>query len=91
MATIEREGRVVDLDAFEKLMQEKFPEIPWREPLLVTYASDAGDNASGLGCRICIAAVGMKGPDVERFPKSPADFAVHLAEMHPRPKEVADA
>jgi len=83
-----RDGRDVDMVAFENEMAKTYPTIPWRDPLLITVHGSTGPTKA-LGCRLCIAAFGMKGSDIVHFPKTSADFERHMAEHHP--KKISDA
>ena len=80
---------VVDIGAFEEEMASHYPDIPWRSPLSISIAGDNGFTSRSFGCRICIAAYGMKGSDAVAFPKTVEEFHVHMREKHPR--KVADA
>ncbi len=56
---------------------ERIPGIPWREPIKVTTPT-----ASGWGCRLCIAAYGLRAQDVDRLFKTVEEHAGHLQEFH---------
>lgn len=55
-----------------------YPGIEWKKPITMQLA-----DASGLACRLCIAARGFKGTDKERLFNTETDFAEHLKAEHP--------
>lgn len=56
---------------------ERYPFVPWREPLPVQT-----EDACGFGCRICIALRGLKGADVGELPQTMEEFALHMKTAH---------
>lgn len=86
---INRNGREVDMLAFEEEVTKAYPAVPWRDPLFITVHDSNTGPTKALGCRFCIAAFGMKSSDIVHFPKTTADFELHMAKHHP--KKVADA
>lgn len=65
-------------DPWEKLY-ERFPLIPWREPLPVTVTET---GARGYGCRMCIAKYGLKARDVAKLAQTLEEFQKHMEECH---------
>jgi hypothetical protein len=66
------------LHLFEVWVAKKYPWIPWREPISISTPG----RGSGLGCRICIAHVGIKGWQVETLPQTREEFQAHLDAVH---------
>lgn len=65
--------------------EQLYPEIPWREPVKLTVGS-----FNGWACRVCIAALGLRGIDVLRGTAiggiafyELTDALRHIAEEHP--------
>lgn len=65
---------VATLDSLER----DVPWIPWRTPVPITVPG----LGRGLGCRVCVAAVGFHGLDVVGLPQTPEEFAEHFLEAH---------
>jgi len=63
----------------EAMLNQRFPYIRWRTPLLVATFSGKG----GLACRICIARHGLLGSNVDRLPRTQVEFEAHMREFHP--------
>ncbi len=64
---------------YEALLQVRFPEIEWREPVEVTVPG----ISKRLVCRICIARYGLKADEVAcNWPRSRQMFNKHMAENH---------
>jgi hypothetical protein len=59
-------------------LETRFPQIPWREPIPI-HVPDVG---KGLGCRLCIAAYGLRGEDVPNLPQTEEEFATHMEQFH---------
>jgi hypothetical protein len=62
----------------ETELRQRFPSIPWREPIAIRVTI----GAWGLACRICIAQRGLRADQVSDLPKTPEAHARHLAEAH---------
>ena len=86
---VNRGGRSVDMVAFEREVVVAYPAVKWREPLHITVHDGKGGEVRSFGCRLCIAAFGMRGSDAAGFPKTEAEFERHIIENHP--KEISDA
>jgi hypothetical protein len=69
-------GRISRLTEAE--MMAKYPEYPWRSPLLIHVP-----EGSGLACRICVGQRGIVGLHVRMLPQSVEGHEQHLREVHP--------
>lgn len=70
------------LDVYE----QRFPGLPWREPLPLRIMSD---RRVWIGCRLCIARWGLKAVDIAKTPycfTSEGGFRHHLATVHGEPE-----
>lgn len=61
-------------------LEQVYPVIPWREPLMVLQP---GAPDYYYACRICIAQRGLQGRGVPLLPKTRAEFEAHFVEAHP--------
>jgi len=61
----------------EQELITEYPSLPWTEPLPVHLL---GGNASGLGCRFCIALSGLFGGDVANLCQTREEFDAHMQE-----------
>ena len=60
----------------ERELVQLLPAIDWIEPLPI----QTFDGKSGLGCRFCIAIVGLQGRDVAKLPQTREEFDAHMKE-----------
>jgi len=67
----------------EAHLRVAYPSIAWDEPIKIVVGS-----AERLGCRYCIALVGLKGSDAHLLPESYRAFNEHLQEAHSRSSEI---
>ena len=63
----------------ERQLEQSYPQIRWREPVEVRVT---GGKIHGLGCRFCIAQVGLKAADVAGLPHNKEEFEKHMREVH---------
>jgi len=63
----------------ERQLVEIYPEIRWREPVEVRVT---GGKIHGLGCRFCMALVGLKASEVGSLPHNKEEFEKHMREVH---------
>ncbi len=69
----------------------RFPYITWRSPIPIRF-----DGADYLGCRICVAQVGLRGDQVNQLSRTADEFATHMRTAHqleprsPRPVPVTE-
>ena len=61
---------------FDRACLDRWPEIPWLEPIPIVRIHD-----EGYGCRLCIARNGLKKTDV-LFP-SLDEAVAHVVATHP--------
>ncbi len=62
-------------------LETKYPEIPWRKPLLVIRSDGQGQ---GHVCRFCVARYGLKGWELtEKVLLTEAEVVQHLEDHHP--------
>lgn len=74
-------------------LREAWPDIPWDEPVFITVVNPHGPDVSVIGCRICIAQIGIKAADILNVlddPDSelsvwrePEGFIEHMQTAHP--------
>lgn len=62
----------------EQQLEQRFPWITWRRPIPITVGTE-----TRLGCRLCIAIVGLKAANFRFLPATPDDFEKHMQEAHP--------
>jgi hypothetical protein len=58
--------------------EERFPWIEWREPVAITVLG----GPRGLGCRACIAELGLSGGDIGELPQTRQAWEQHMEEVH---------
>jgi hypothetical protein len=62
-------------------LEQRFPEIPWREPVAIRVG-----EIETWGCRVCIANVGLRAQDVvERKAaafETRGEFLAHWQDEH---------
>lgn len=63
----------------ETELEQRFPAIPWRSPLLM-QAMDS--EVFGFACRYCIAQRGFKADEIAALPKTEAEVIAHIREAH---------
>lgn len=60
--------------AYDAAVEERYPELPWRTPILIHI----GDY-EGLACRLCIARLGFKAKeDRDRLYRTWNEFHQHM-------------
>lgn len=66
-----------------EMLQECFPELKWREPIIMQTAH----GSTPFACRICIALNGFDArtpDDLLKHPRTRNEFQKHMAEVHPK-------
>lgn len=69
------------IDPFLTRLEATYPGIRWREPIAVLV----NPNATGeqhYGCRVCIAAIGLRGADVPELPVELDRVKQHITKEH---------
>jgi hypothetical protein len=69
-------------ERFHEALETDYPQLPWREPIQIMSG-----KVKKIGCRYCIAALGLKGSDVRCVPfafECMEAFEAHMAAKHPR-------
>jgi len=61
----------------EQDLESAYPDITWKEPLPIRT-----EEASGLGCRYCIALYGVHGRNISRLSQSRQEFDLHMKLFH---------
>ena len=61
-----------------EMFEQRWPTIPWREPINVCGWTHDGVAISRFACRICLALNGLKGQDVERLPTRLEEIQRHI-------------
>jgi len=64
----------------EDQLEAKVPQIPWRRAIMVSLPA----GARCLGCRFCIALLGLKPEHVPSLPQSFEEFTAHMRTTHGR-------
>jgi hypothetical protein len=62
-------------------LEQKYPWIPWRSPVLMLTP-----KRNGYACRLCIGRLGFRACDAEACPflfETMAECERHIAECHP--------
>lgn len=59
----------------DQMLVERWPAIPWTEPLKV--------NGVHFACRLCIARYGLKGHSVIDLPTDATEVREHILACHP--------
>lgn len=55
-----------------------WPAVPWREPIKVKRT----DGVERWGCRLCIAAHGLLGRDIDKLWETFDEVLEHIEERH---------
>lgn len=63
----------------ERELEQRWPAIPWREPMRCHLP-----GASGLACRYCILQFGLKGGETDGLFTTSEAFREHLEKEHPQ-------
>ncbi len=68
---------------YEQLLEQRFPEVKWREPLPIIITRGKNDLI-GFACRFCIAIEGFapsKG-NMKGFSATESDAREHISREH---------
>lgn len=63
----------------EAELMRTFPHIAWRTPVPTALL---GSQDTRLACRLCIGMKGLKSTEIPDLPKTPEQFAKHMAFTH---------
>lgn len=61
------------------VLEQRWPWIEWREPLLVHQLNNVDAH---WACRICIALRGLKGKEIPSLPRDPELVRAHIRKEH---------
>lgn len=66
-----------DVLEFDRRVETHWPGIKWRDPIKCS-----APQGSGLGCRLCIARLGLKAEEVPYLFQDREEFDRHFAVTH---------